>query len=103
MGYASVGRKSQPQIQRHIRAVARDSLNVILTSHAKAQMRSRKVLHAEVIACLRSGCIHRPPEPNPAKGNLEVRMEYYVAGRDIKVIVAVSDEDPDLLVVTVIA
>jgi hypothetical protein len=30
-------------------------------------------------------------------------MEYYTAGRHLRVVVALCDEDPDLLVVTVIA
>lgn len=66
-------------------------------------MRIRKVLAHEVFETLRNGVIHRQPEPNLSKGSLEVRMEYYIAGRDCKVVVALSDEDPDLIVVTVIA
>jgi len=45
--------------------------------------------------------IHRTPEPNMAKGSLECRMEMYVAGRDCAVVVALADENPNLLVVTV--
>ncbi|GAB3487640.1 hypothetical protein GCM10027399_01630 [Curvibacter fontanus] len=41
------------------------------------------------------------PEPNPCRGNLECRMKRYVAGRELAVIVALCDEDPDLVVVTV--
>lgn len=102
MGYAAIGRKSMLQVQRHIRGLSQDTLLVFLTEHAKQQMKKRKVLRAEVMECLRCGQIHRTPEPNPSKGNLEVRMEYYVAGRQLKVVVALCDEDPDLLVVTVI-
>lgn len=103
MGYAGVGRKSVPQLQRHIRDLAQDTFVVVFTGHAKQQMKTRKVLRAEAMECLRCGQIHRTPEPNLSKGNLEVRMEYYVAGRHIQVVVALCDEDPDLLVVTVIA
>ena len=65
-------------------------------------MNARNVLRSEVFDCLRCGSIHRIPEPNPSKGSLEVRMEYYVAGRTVKTVVALYDEDPSLLLVTVI-
>lgn len=34
------------------------------------------------------------------KGTLECRMEYFSAGRDVAVIVALSDDDPSLVLVT---
>jgi hypothetical protein len=36
-----------------------------------------------------------------AKGTLECRMERYVAGRECGVVVALDDDNPHLLVVTV--
>ena len=102
MGFAGIGRKSVPQIQRHIRAAAQDTVAVFFSTHAKKQMARRKVLRGEVMECLRCGLILRVPEPNATKGNLEVRMQHYVAGRTLQVVVALCDEDPDLLIVTVI-
>lgn len=101
MGYDVFSRKSIPQIQRHIRSSAIDSGVVFLSKHAKAQMRTRKVNISEVLDVLRNGTIRRQPEPNVSKGSLECRMEWFVGGRDCAVVVALDDENPDLLVVTV--
>lgn len=101
MGYQTLQKKPLAQLAGHIRALAQDSGAVLLTQHASTQMRKRKVSSAEVLECLRLGTLRRVPEPNPGKGSLECRMERYVAGRELAVVVALSDEDPDLLVVTV--
>src|SRR5262245_48513107 len=102
MGYEGLGKKSIPQLQRQVRLVAQHTSMVVFTTHARQQMKARKVLLSEAIECLRRGSINRTPEPNPAKGSLEVRMEYYVAGRNLRVVVALCDEDPELVLVTVI-
>lgn len=101
MGYDVFGRKSIPQLEKHIRFVARQTACIVILPHAKRRMQTRKVTIHEVYEVLRHGCIHRQPEPNPTKGSLECRMERYVAGRDCAVVVALSDENPNLLVVTV--
>lgn len=66
-------------------------------------MRSRRISINEVYECLRNGVIRRAPEPNPSKGNLECRMERYVAGCECAVVVTLDDDDPDVLVVTVMS
>lgn len=101
MGYENFSKKSVHQLSRHIREVARDTSRVVLSHHAKSQMKRRRISVTEVYECLRSGRIELRPEPNPGKGSLECRMERYVAGCECKVVVALDDDDPDLLVVTV--
>lgn len=101
MGYAVFGSRSITQLQKHIRAVSADSSRVFVTAHARSRMRSRRISINEVYECLRHGVIRRTPEPNPAKGSLECRMERYVAGCECAVVVALDDDNPDLLVVTV--
>lgn len=101
MGYEVFAKKSTHQLTRHIRDVAKDTSRIVLSSHARVQMRMRRISTTEVYECLRKGSIDRRPEPNPNKGSLECRMERYVAGCECKVVVALDDEDPDLLVVTV--
>lgn len=64
-------------------------------------MVKRKVSTLELFACLELGRILRTPEGNIKKGSLECRMERYVAGRDLTVVVALCDEDPDAITVTV--
>lgn len=100
MGYGIVLAKSTLQLQRLIRTTAKDSGLVVVTEHAAGQMRKRRITRLEVDFCLKSGCLHRQPEPNLAKGSLECRMEAYVSGRNLAVIVALTDEDPSLVVVT---
>lgn len=51
---------------------------------------------------MQKGLLRRAPEPNPARGSLECRMERFVAGRSIGVVVAVSDDEPGLVVITAI-
>lgn len=49
---------------------------------------------------LHKGRLIRTPEPNPAKGSIECRMEKFITGRDLAIVVALGDTDPDLLVIT---
>ena len=53
-----------------------------------------------VLDVLERGLLLRTPEPNVALGTLECQMSRYCAGRNIGVVVALSDEDPDIVVVT---
>lgn len=102
MGFAVVGKLSKRQIERHIRNAAKETHNVILTVHAKARLRERKVSISMLYECLRQGTLSRNPEPNASKGTLECRMDRYTCGANISVVVAISDEDPNLIVVTVL-
>lgn len=101
MGFAALRKLTNRQIASHIKAVAKDSAKVFLTAHAKKRMKDRKITVSLVYECLRSGRIVQEPEPNLAKGSLECRMEHYCAGKNCCVVVALCDEDPDLICVTV--
>lgn len=57
----------------------------------------------EVFECLRQGSIQLVPEEDMKTGHLVCRMERYVAGRNLAICAALDDEDPGLIVVTVIA
>jgi hypothetical protein len=91
---------STPQLQTHIRKESQTSINVVFTDHVKKRMKLRKITMSMVIATLQNGSIKRTPEPNLNKGTLECRMEYFVAGFDVGVVVAISDDDPSLVLVT---
>jgi hypothetical protein len=101
MGYETFRRKSKPQLAKHIRTLAKSTVAVFITVHAKKQMKARRVTSQEVYECLQFGQIVREPEENQEKESLECRMERYVSGRQLGVIVALCDEDPDVIVVTV--
>jgi hypothetical protein len=101
MGYAKLSLMSETQLARHIRSLAKESLRVLFTKHMKARMKQRKVGSPEVFECIRNGTLRRPPEASSDGCNLECRMERYVAGRNLAVLVALSDENPDIILVTV--
>lgn len=101
MGYAKFSRMSESQLGKHIRAVAKDSLRVLFTVHVKTRMKQRKVGAPEVFECIRNGALRRAPEISSDGYSLECRMERYVAGRNLGVLVALCDEDPDIILVTV--
>lgn len=101
MGYEKCLARSNTQNQKHIRSLAVNSENVFITRHAKVQMKARGFGISEVYDILRNGSIVRPPVPNMKKESLECRMERYVGGRECAVVVAFDDENPDLIVVTV--
>lgn len=101
MGYETFRRKSKPQLAKHIRFIAKNTVSIFITDHAKKRMKQRKVTSQEVYECLQLGQIAREPEENQEKGSLECLMERYVSGRQLGVIVALCDEDPDAIVVTV--
>lgn len=87
-------------MQARIRAIAADSRRVFFTDHARKRIKQRHLSLEAVLAVLRLGRLLRAPEHNAAKGSLECRMERFVDGRDLAVIVAISDGDPDLVVIT---
>lgn len=101
MGYENLRRKSKAQLAKHIRTIAKNTASIFLTDHAKKRMRERKVSTEEVFQCLQMGTIDREPEGNQEKGSLQCLMERYVAGRQLGIIVALCDEDPDAIVVTI--
>lgn len=73
---------------------------VFFTRHMKAQMKARKICRTEVDECLRLGTISMQPEENDGTGHLQCRMERYICGKNLTVVVAVCDEDPSLILVT---
>lgn len=100
MAYTPPTKLSRTQLQAHIRAVAAGSGRVYFTEHALGRMKKRHLSREVVLTVLTRGRLIRTPEWNRIKGNLECRMEYYAVGMDIAAVVAVSDDDPDLIVIT---
>ena len=90
------------QWQRFIRQAAGEARNVVFTEHALLWMRQRQISRVAAIEILRRGTLHREPEPNQRHGTLECRMEYYIAGRHLALVVAVDAANPAVVVVTAI-
>ncbi len=99
--HKSFKKQSIQQLQRHIRVNSKLTELVFLSAHAQDQMRARKVLQSEIYECLREGVIALQPEEDMKTGHLICCMERYVCGRNLAVCVALDDNDPDLIVVTV--
>lgn len=97
----SVQSMSNIQLQAHIRRLAKDSSRVVFLPHAHARMLQRAVSDWAVFECLRHGVIQRPPTLDQKTGSLRCRMEHFGTARNLAVIAALDDEDPDVIVVTV--
>ena len=91
---------SNSQLQALIRTVSRDSSRVAFTNHVLLRMKERRITRDMALEVLRNGLLSREPEPNLAKGSIECRMEKFMTGRDIGIVVALSDDEPDLIVIT---
>lgn len=98
----SVHKLSKQQLQARIRQVAHDSERVVFTVHAVQRMNRRAITRAMALSVLTRGHLKREAEPNHSRGSVECRMERHVAGRDIAVVAALSDDDPNIVVVTAI-
>ena len=92
---------SKKQIERVIRDRAINTANVLLTDHVRKRMNERRITLAMVYEVLRKGNLLREPELSLRLGTLECRIERYVEGRDIAVIVAFEADAAGLPVVTV--
>lgn len=103
MGYTVLQTKSNSELQKLIRKSAENTSLIVVTEHAEQRMLQRDIGLTEVYDVLRYGSIERPWQINEEHGSVECRMERYVGGRNLIVIVALADEDPDLVVVTTMA
>ncbi len=93
---------SNHQLERHIRQSAAESSNVAFVKHAWNQMCARHVNQAMVMEVLRMGRMYSQPEPDIRFSGLKCRMEQFVSGMNVAVVVAVEYPVPGLTVVTVI-
>ena len=97
-----MGSPSDRQLERHIRQSAKDSTHVVYTTHARTRMRQRHVNDPMVLEVLRLGSFPQPPEPDMKHQGLLCRMQRFVAGVQVAVVVYVEYPATDLVVVTVI-
>lgn len=97
-----MGAASDRQLERHIRQSAKDSKHVIYTHHARKRMRQRRVNDPIVLEVLRLGSFALAPEPDIKHPGLLCRMQRFVAGMQVAVVVYVEYPATDLVIVTVI-
>lgn len=65
-------------------------------------MRQRQINDPMVLEVLRMGRFARAPEPDMTQAGLVCRMQRFVAGKEVAVMVGVEYPVPELVVVTVI-
>ena len=92
---------SNAQLQKHIRSVSINSVNVFITDHARKRMIQREITDFQVIDCLRNGVMQRPAIQDMKTGDIKCRIEHFGTSKNISVVVALSDQDPDLIIITV--
>ncbi len=96
-----MGSPSPQQLEKHIRRCALDTANVFFQLHAKRRMRERHVTLAMVYEALQRGTLTATPEPDPRYPGLRCRMQRFVAGVDLAVVVYVDMPQPEMVVITV--
>lgn len=74
-------------LRRRIAQVVADSSRMIVSPHAKKQMRRRNVLPTQVLQALRKGYVVEPAHQN-IKGNWQCTLQHRIAGDEIKVAAA---------------
>lgn len=80
---------------------AKDTGNVIFTLHARQRMRQRQINDPMVLEVLRLGSFAIAPEPDMRQPGLLCRMQRFVAGIQVAVVVYVEFPASGLVVVTV--
>lgn len=98
----SFHKQTEQQIEKYIRSTSLTTSRVSFSFHATERMEQYEVSAAEVYEVLRRGKIQLPPEPDMKTGDLSCRMGYFICGRNLYVQVALSDDDPNMVIVTVI-
>ncbi len=92
---------SASQLERHIRQAAAVSANVFVNTHAAQRMRQRHINLSMVFEALTRGTLDGEPEPDMKHPGVKCRVQRYVAGVHVAVVVAVEYPSPELAVVTV--
>jgi len=93
---------SDRQLEKHVKHCAVDSAHVVFTDHARQRMRQRYVNDPMVLDVLRNGVMAPKPESDIKHTGVKCRMQRYVAGVQVAVVVYVEYPATDLVVVTVI-
>jgi hypothetical protein len=93
---------SDRQLELFAQTTAKDSANVVFTKHARQRMRQRHINDPMVLEVLRMGRFSFAPEPDMTQSGLICRLQRFVAGKEVAVVVAVEYPETDLVVVTVI-
>lgn len=94
--------QSLAQQEAYVHEQAKSSNNIVFTTHALKRMKERAITAQGVVEVLQRGRLKHPAERDIKTGLAVCRVERVVAGQGITVVVALDDENPELIVVTAI-
>lgn len=97
---------STRDLDKRIRAIAKAKAGTCIfwTEHARLRMRQRHITMPMALDVLKSGVIYDEPEPDIKTGHIKCKLERFVAGRQLALVVALHEEGADIcIVVTAIA
>lgn len=77
-------------LEKLIHDLAKDSMRISFTLHSLSRMKERHITRLLVFDVLQKGLIKREPEIDMVTGYLKCRIERFVAGRELAIIVAVG-------------
>jgi len=91
-------RLSVPEARRILRAASRDPDRVILTKHAQVRMLRRRIAATEAVECLAMGVITEGPAQD-VHGKWVCTVERAALDRRIKVVAAIDEVDPPVIII----
>ena len=90
---------SRSDAEKIIKDIAADSSRVILSNHARKQMRIRQITPKQVLRCLEMGGVTEGPWKDNMTGDWRCTVRRFAAGQEVQVAVAFSTKER-LIVVT---
>ena len=82
-----------------MRELAGNTANIFWSEHAQQRMHERDVIMREALGTIRGGRIDGKIVPDGGS-RWKMTLRHRVAGRTVKVVVAISDDDDNLDVIT---
>ncbi|USZ96136.1 DUF4258 domain-containing protein [Acinetobacter baumannii] len=80
------------EAKQKLRASARDTSRIKLTTHAKERMKERCISMKQIICCFEHGDITEGPYPN-TRGNCQLNVSVRTAGEYITTAVAIKQSE----------
>ena len=90
---------SPEDAHERVRELARDTANIFWSDHAQERMNERDIIMREALGTIRAGRVDGKIVPD-GESRWKMTLRRRFAGRTVKVVVAVSDHDDNLVVVT---
>ncbi|MDD9984392.1 MAG: DUF4258 domain-containing protein [Gammaproteobacteria bacterium] len=91
---------SHEDAQGRVRELARNTANIFWSEHAQQRMNERDIIMREALGTIRRGRVDGKIVPD-GENRWKMTLRRRFAGRTVKVVIAVSDHDDNLDVITV--